>query len=150
MTKIKGKIIPGYGVASGKGKDPRYPEGTLRMQFDHFKERGLDLGSYYLGTLNIDIAPYSFKVKNPKYFFEAVNWSSHIPPENFYFFDITLFFEGNDYDGLIYMPGPETKVEHEQIATVLELILPRIEGLSTNQTVHLEIKRDGLEILKTG
>lgn len=149
MTKIKGKIIPGYGVASGKGKDKRYPEGTLRMQHPHFKERGLDLGGYFLGTLNVDIAPYSFEIKKPRYFFEAVKWSSHIPAENFYFFDVTLFFEEKNYDGLIYMPGPETKVEHEQIATVLELILPRIEGLSTGQTVHLEVKEDGLEIFKT-
>ncbi len=150
MTKIKGKIIPGYGVASGKGKDERYPEGTLRMQYDHFKKRGLDLGGYFLGTLNVDIAPYSFEIKKPKYFFEAIKWSSHIPPENFYFFDVTLFVEGKDYDGLIYMPGPETKVEHEQIPTVLELILPRVEGLITGQSVNLEIKEEYLEVSKIG
>ena len=146
MTKIKGKIIPGYGVASGKGKDSRYPEGTLKIQHPHFKDRGLDLGEYFLGTLNVDISPYSFEIKKPKYFFEAVEWSIHIPPENFYFFDVTLFFQGREYDGLVYMPGPETKVEHEQIATVLELILPHVEGLDTGQTVYLEIKEGGLEI----
>lgn len=149
MTKIKGKIIPGYGVASGKGKDKRYPEGTLRLQTPFFKERGLDLTKYFLGTLNVDIAPYSFEIKKPKYFFEAVEWSIHIPPENFYFFDVTLFFQAREYDGLVYMPGPETKVEHEQIATVLELILPRIEGLSTGQIIDLEVKEDGLEISKS-
>lgn len=148
MTKIKGKIISGYGVASGKGKDSRYPEGTLKMQYPYFKERGLDLTEYFQGTLNIDIAPHSFEIKKPKYFFEAIGWSSHIPPENFYFFDVTLFFHGKEYDGLVYMPGAETKVEHEQIDTVLELILPRIEGLDPGQTVQLKVKEGSLVISK--
>ena len=74
--KIKGKIIPGYGVASGKGQDPRYPKGTLRLQYPFFKERGLDLGDYFLGTLNIDISPFSYERGKPNYFFEAIGSDS--------------------------------------------------------------------------
>lgn len=148
MKKIEGKIIPGYGVASGKGKDPRYPEGSLRMQYPHFKERGLDLDAYYLGTLNVDIAPNSYKIKKPEYFFDGIEWSTHIPPENFYFFEVTLFYKNKGYDGLIYMPDPKTKADHKQLTTVLEVILPAIEGISTNDRVSLEINEESIQIVQ--
>jgi len=148
MMKIKGKIIPGYGVASGKGQDPRYPEGTLRLQYPFFKERGLDLGDYFLGTLNIDISPFSYEIGKPNYFFEAIDWSKHIPPENFYFFNVTLIFEGNRHQGLIYMPGSETKVDHEQLSTMLEIIAPRLKNMHTGQIVYLEIDEESLKISK--
>lgn len=147
MKRIKGKIIPGYGVASGKGRDPRYPEGTLKLQYPHFKERGLDLDAYYLGTLNIDITPHSYMIKTPKYFFEGVAWSTYIPPENFYFFEATLFYKGKRYDGLIYMPDPKTKVDHEQSTTMLEVIMPAIDGISTNDPVSLEIHEESIQII---
>ena len=83
--KLKGEIKPGYGVASGKGNDERYPDGTLRLQFKYFLEKGLDLSRYYMGTINLDISPCKYQIGQPKYFFENINWSDYIPPENFYF-----------------------------------------------------------------
>ncbi len=47
MISIEAKVISGYGVASGKGNDPRYPEGTLLLQMPFFKERGLNLEQYF-------------------------------------------------------------------------------------------------------
>ena len=85
--KIKAVVQQGHGVASGKANDVRYPKGTLHAQFDLFRTKGLDLSPYFLGTVNVDISPYHFKIKKPKYFFEDINWSAFIPPENFYFFD---------------------------------------------------------------
>jgi len=146
--RVSGTIIPGYGVASGKGRDPRYPEGTLKLQNPFFKERGLDLEDYYLGTLNIDIAPFRYEIGKPTYFFEAVDWSEHIAPENFYFFKVLLIFEGVGHQGLIYMPGPETKMDHEQIPTVLEVIAPPLENMHTGQTVYLEIDQECLKIIE--
>ena len=52
---VRGEIKSGYGFASGKGKDERYPEGTLKQQFHHFLERGLDLSDFFMGTINLDI-----------------------------------------------------------------------------------------------
>lgn len=148
MNKVKGKIISGYGVASGKGQDPRYPEGTLRMQYPFFKQGGLDLGGYFLGTINVDISPFRYEIGKPTYFFEAVDWSKHIPPENFYFFNVTLIFEGKSNQGLIYMPGPETKADHEQLSTVLEVILPRVKNIQIGLSVNLEIAEESLRIYK--
>ena len=67
---VRGEIKSGYGVASGKGKDARYPEGILKQQFKHFLERGLDLSNYFVGTINLDISPCSYEIKKPKYFFQ--------------------------------------------------------------------------------
>lgn len=146
--KIKGTIIPGHGVASGKNGDARYPSGTIAVQRPYFSERGLDLEPYFMGTVNMDIAPYSYGIKKPRYFFEQVKWSKHIPPENFYFFEVSLFYGEEVYSGLIYMPDPATKNEHEQGATTLELILPKISGIEYGQTAHIEVDPHQLQFSK--
>lgn len=146
-TRVRGEIKSGHGVASGKRKDKRYPEGTLKQQFNHFLARGLDLSNYFMGTINLDISPNSYKIKEPKHFFKNIDWSDHIPPENFYFFDVSLFFEDKAYDGLIYMPDPETKNDHVQKPTILELILPKINGLAYGHFVDIAIKKAQLDII---
>lgn len=137
--RVKGIISPGHGVASGISGDARYPEGTLRAQFDFFKERGLDLSPYYLGTINLDIAPFEYTIKRPKLFLRDIKWSEYIPPENFYFFDLRAFCNSGIFKGLVYMPDPETKTEHEQKRTILELILPKIPDLSYGDIIEIEI-----------
>ena len=148
--KVKGKVNLGYGVASGKAGDKRYPKGTIRQQYRHFLERGLDLGSYFMGTINLDIAPYTYEIVNPKYFFENIDWSDHIPPENFYFFDVSLYTQGKIYHGLIYMPDPKTKEQHVQKATVLELLLPKVPGLNYGHSVVIEVLQDQLKMVPMG
>jgi hypothetical protein len=142
MIRIEGKVIVGYGVASGKGKDPRYPNGTLMLQLPYFKEKGLDLSSYFRGTINIDISPYTFTIKKPTYYITDIDWSKHIPPENFYFFEVTLLFKEKKYNGLIYMPDPKTKNDHHQINTMLEVLMPHIEGIENGVAVKLEITEE--------
>ena len=144
---VCGEIKPGHGVASGQGKDERYPEGTLRQQFKYFLERGLDLSSYFMGTINVDIAPCSYEIKKPKHFFKNIDWSEYIPPENFYFFDVSLHHQDKTYEGLVYMPDPETKKDHIQNPTVLELILPAIQGLEYGDRVEISLKKDQLGIV---
>jgi len=139
---IEGKVIAGYGVASGKGNDSRYPNGTLILQMPYFKEKGLDLSGFYRGTLNIDISPHTFTIKKPTYYLTNIDWSDHIPPENFYFFEVILFFKEREYEGLIYMPDPETKTDHHQINTMLEVIIPIVEGIENGASVKLEIAEE--------
>ncbi len=145
--KVKGEIKVGHGVASGKLKDERYPEGTLKQQFEFFLERGLDLSNYFLGTINLDISPNTYEIKKPKHFFKNIDWSDHIPPENFYFFDVSLYYKNQTYEGLIYMPDPETKEDHVQKPNIVELILPKIIGLEYGQIVAIEIRKDQLNIV---
>ena len=145
-TKVRGEIVAGHGVASGKGNDQRYPEGTLRLQFKHFLKRGLDLSVYFMGTINLDISPNSYNIKKAKHFFKDIDWSEHIPPENFYFFDVALYYKDKTYEGLIYMPDPDTKEEHFQQPTIFELILPKIQGLEYGYRVEIAVNNDQLHI----
>ena len=69
---VRGEIKSGYGVASGKGKDERYPEGALNQQFKGFLGRGLDLSNYFMGTINLDISPCSYEIKKLKHFFKNI------------------------------------------------------------------------------
>lgn len=147
--KVNAVVCQGHGVASGKAKDPRYPHGTLKAQYKHFLQKGLDLSPYFLGTINLDIAPNIYKIINPKYFLEHVNWSNYIPPENFYFFDVLLQFKEISYEGLIYMPDPTTKADHFQNPTILELLLPKIEGLKYGDVVMLEVSDTQMEFIGT-
>ncbi len=143
---IRGQIMPGHGVASGTGKDERYPEGTLKLQVKYFLEQGLDLSNYYMGTINLDISPCSYQIKKPKHFLKDINWSDYIPPENFYFFDVTFYHGDKAYDGLVYMPDPKTKEDHIQKPNILELILLKIERLAYGVTVEVAFKNDQLDI----
>ena len=99
-----------------------------------------------MGTINLDIAPCTYKIKKPKYFFKNIDWSKHIPPENFYFFDVTLHYKNKAYEGLVYMPDPETKEDHMQKPNILELILPKIEGLEYGLPVDIALKKDQIDI----
>ncbi len=146
--KVNGLICEGHGVASGKSDTQRYPKGTLNQQLPYFQEKGLDLSVYFLGTINLNITPYLFKIGKPKYSFVAIPWSVYIPPENFYFFDVIFFFGDKKYKGLIYMPDPITKVDHIQELSILELILPKISGLSYGMKVCIEIVDEQLKLFK--
>ena len=59
---IPATIVQGHRVASGLNGNPRFPGGTLRMQLPFFAELGLDLSAFYPGTLNVSIAPLSYRV----------------------------------------------------------------------------------------
>lgn len=142
MNTIEGKVISGYGFASGQGKDPRYPNGTLILQLPFFKEKGLDLTNYFRGTINIDISPHKFRINKPTYYIKNINWSKYIPPENFFFFDVALLFKEKKFNGLIYMPDPETKTDHHQINTMLEVMMPPIEGIEKGVVVKLKIAEE--------
>ncbi|MFB2892314.1 hypothetical protein ACE1CI_05145 [Aerosakkonemataceae cyanobacterium BLCC-F50] len=128
--EIKVKVKKGYGVASGRAKDPRFPNGTIEMQQPFFRELGLDLSQYFTGTINISIAPYKYEIKQPKYTFRNLKWAAAEPAEDFSFCNCQIFLNtGKSQSGLIYYPHPETKPEHFQTPDTLEIITSFISGL---------------------
>ena len=137
MQSIPGILVRGHGVASGTGMDRRYPAGTLELQRPFFAQRGLDLSSYYDGTLNVDIAPASFALVHPTHTFPNVEWTHLHPPETFSFSKCRLIHNGRSYDGWVYTPHPETKAAHFQPPTILEIIAPCVEGLNYGDRVEL-------------
>jgi hypothetical protein len=137
---ITAYLVEGHRVASGLNGDARFPGGTLRMQLPHFLALGLDLSSFHLGTLNVSIAPLSYRVVKPRYTFTKVKWHPTEPAEDFSFFEVRLIHPDKTcVEGLIYFPHPDTKPEHFQQPDVLELLLPFVKGLCYGRELSLEV-----------
>jgi hypothetical protein len=137
MEWTKGIVVAGHGVASGRSGDRRFPGGTIAMQVPYFRERGIDLSGYWPGTLNVDLAPIAPSPVRP-IFDGRIAWHPGFD-ERFVLMPIELEFKGARYAGLWYYPHPETKTEHFQRPTVVELLLPWIEGLGVGDTVRVKV-----------
>jgi hypothetical protein len=144
---VSAKVVVGHRVASGLNKNPRFPGGSLLMQAPYFLVLGFDLGVFYRGTVNVSIAPHSYRVAKARHTFRNVKWHPTEPAEDFSFFDFRLLRpSGPSMAGSIYYPHPETKPEHFQQPDVLELLLPFVEGLYNGAELTLEIPRDQMVI----
>ncbi|WP_199315583.1 hypothetical protein [Aerosakkonema funiforme] len=139
-------VKEGYGVASGQGKDPRFPNGTIEMQKPFFQELGLDLSNYFPGTINVSIAPRTYEIKRAKYTFRNVKWSAE-PAEDFSFCDCQIWLkQGESQSGLIYYPHPETKPEHFQTPDTLEIITSFIGELKYGSKVIIAIDSEQIKL----
>lgn len=116
------------------------------MQLPFFKQRGLDLSCYYSGTLNIDISPYTFKMKKAELHFPKVEWTQKHPPEDFSFSQCRVIHNSKTYDSWIYYPHPETKIRHHQNDSLIEVIAPHIPRLQYGDKIELEIRFDEVEV----
>ena len=136
---IIGTIIQGHQVASGNAKDPRFPNGTLALQAPIFAAKGFTIDTYHPGTINVSVAPLTYEVLKPIRTFRNVKWHPDTPPENFSFFNcrIRLVDDADYVDALVYRPHPETKPEHFQESSVLEIIAQRMEGIAYGLKVSL-------------
>lgn len=132
---VHGSIARGYRVASGPSAD--YPYGALDRQRPIFASRGLDLSSYFNGTLNVDIRPHTFQMLKPGYTFHNVEWTDRHPPEHFSFTSCRVIYKGIEYDGWVYYPHPETKIRNFQNPSLLEVIAMPIPGLQYDDEVDV-------------
>ncbi|MEM7387341.1 MAG: hypothetical protein AAF514_20575 [Verrucomicrobiota bacterium] len=139
---IEAVLCQGHRVCSPATTDPRFPGGTLQMQMPLFARAGLDLSSFYPGSLNASIAPATFEVKAEAadFTFPLVRWSPTEPPETFSFFRCRVGKTIDDLeDGFVYYPHPETKPEHFQPPGILEIVAPRIDGIQYGDPLFLDI-----------
>ena len=141
---VKGILVEGHRVASGPSKD--YPYGAIEKQRPFFKARGLDLGTFFNGTLNISISPSTFKMVHPELTFEYVEWTDLHPPETFSFSKCVLKFRGIRYPGWIYYPHPETKIRHYQEPSMIEVLTQHIPNIQYGDKVELELNGDEIQI----
>ena len=142
-TTIHGILVEGYRVASGPSKD--YPYGALDRQRPIFKERGLDLSTYFNGTLNIDISPHTFKLVNPEFTFRHVEWTDLHPPEHFSFSRCKVTFKGIEFDGWVYYPHPETKLRHFQNPSLLEVVAEPIPKIFYGDELDVMVNVDEIQ-----
>jgi hypothetical protein len=146
---VAGVVVRGHGVASGQGSSP-YPQGTISMQAPFFRVRGLDLAPFVPATINVSIAPATFRIVRPAHLLRQVVWTELHQPEDFSFVRCRLSAGGRGpsgcYSGLVYYPHPETKERHHQDAAVLELLMPPIAGLAYGDAVTLALPVAEIEI----
>jgi len=143
---VKGMVVQGHQVASGAAASSPYPGGTIALQMPFFKELGLDLSHYYVGTINISLAPAQVTLLEPDYHFEHLEWTSVVPPESFSFVQCLLMYNRQEYAAMIYYPHPETKVVHFQNSSIVEVIAPFIDNISYGDEVLLKYSEKQLLI----
>ncbi|MBE9228904.1 hypothetical protein IQ264_26180 [Phormidium sp. LEGE 05292] len=145
--EIKVRVKQGYGVASGKNQDPRFPNGTIEMQQPFFSQLGLDLSPYFPGTINISTAPHTYEIKAAKCTFRNLKWAAAEPAEDFSFCDCQILLNtGKSQPGLIYYPHPETKPEHFQTPDTLEIITSFISGLRYGDELIITVNLQQINI----
>lgn len=115
------------------------------MQVPHFRERGLDLASHALATLNVSLAPGRCRVDCglADHTFRRVAWHPTEPAEDFSFFAAAIRRADSGaawVRALIYHPHPETKPAHWQPPALLEVLAESwIAGLGYGDAVELAL-----------
>lgn len=137
MQQVLGILKSGHQVASGMSPNNPYERGTIEMQLPFFQALGLDLSAFFLGTLNVDIAPHTFKIVEPGYTFRNVKWHRDYPAEDFSFSPCKIFFQDRIEAGLVYYPHPESKIGHFQADSIVEVIAPHISGIKYGNTIEI-------------
>jgi len=145
---VQGQLQAGYGVASGQNSHSPYPKGTITLQTPYFQELGLDLTPYYPGTLNISIAPTQFRLIQPQWTFPLVHWHPEACPETFSFSPCQVIYAGHKVSGLIYYPHPETKPDHFQDPSTIEILAPYILEMKYQSEVTLGVRSHQIEIFE--
>lgn len=137
FKRLPGILIRGHQVASRPSKD--YPYSSLEKQKPYFKSLGLDLYEFFNGTLNISIAPFTFEMSEPEFTFPFVEWTDLHPPETFSFSRCKVFFKNKEYSGWVYYPHPETKKNHFQDPSLIEVITYQIPEIQYGDTLEVEV-----------
>lgn len=146
---VTGFVQRGHRVASGQCADPRFPGGTIEMQKPLFRELGCNLDAYHPGTINLCIAPFRFRVRQARYRFRNLRWTTNAPAEDFSFVDCRILTgSGAGQEGLVYYPHPETKPEHFQTPGTIEIITGYIEGLDYGDALSIELDSRQVEIYR--
>ncbi len=142
--RLKGRLLQGHRVASQPSRE--YPYSSFEKQKPYFKELGLDLSTYFNGTLNISIAPLEFEMTQPEFTFELVEWTNLHPPETFSFSRCKVWFEDRAYEGWVYYPHPETKKTHFQNPSLIEAITYEIPLIQYGDALDVGINTEEITI----
>jgi len=141
---LKGIVVRGHQVASQPSDV--YPFGTIEKQKPFFRALGLNLDDCYNGSLNVSISPKTFKVLNPEYTFELVEWTDLHPPETFSFSRCTLIFNGIRFVSWVYYPHPETKIRHFDNPSVIEILTQHIPDIHYGDPVEIELDSGEIQV----
>lgn len=144
FNRLPGILTRGHQVASRPSK--AYPYSSLEKQKPYFKALGLDLYEYFNGTLNISIAPRTFEMSAPELTFPLVEWTNLHPPETFSFSRCKVIFKNKEYAGWVYYPHPETKRDHFQNPSLVEVITYQIPAIRYGDALEVELNTDEITV----
>jgi hypothetical protein len=116
------------------------------MQRPFFLALGLDLEGHHEGTINLDLAPRSWRFRTPDHVFPLVRWTDLHPPETFRFARIWIDRGPDRRPGWIYAPDPATKAAHAQPPSVVEIIAGTLPDLACGDVLTLWIRPESVEI----
>lgn len=148
-VRVFGRVVTGHGVASGRAGDPRFPDGTLALQWPHFAALDdLPLDRLHRATINVDTTPRRVEVVAPWWTVRGVRWHDEVPAEDFSFVPCRAAIgAGPAADGLLYLPHPDTKPDHHQPANVVELLLPRMAGVHEGAVVRMDLPASQVDVV---
>ena len=141
LESYQGTIVKGYGVASGKSENSPFHAGTITLQKPFFKALGLDLTSFFDGTINIALDVDNVELVFWHHQFNQVKWIANFPAENFRFLKCHLLVNDHLYDGYIYQPIKETKIGHFQKENILEIISEYIPNVQYGIKITLRVPK---------
>ena len=144
FRRLPGILVRGHQVASRPSR--AYPYSSLEKQKPHFKVRGFALNGFFNGTLNISIAPLTFEMCAPEFTFPLIEWTDLHPPETFSFSHCKVIFKSREYPGWVYYPHPETKKNHFQDPSLVEVITYEIPDIQYGDALEVELNTDELTI----
>lgn len=143
---MTGMIASGHGHASGRNPQSPYRVSTIQLQYPHFLALGLDLGHCYPGTLNVSIAPLTYRILQPTFACRDVHWFPERRPENFAFCRCRLLADAGTVDGYIYHPDPATKTRHYDNPSHLQILSPFLPGLALGAMVRVLVCSKEIEL----
>jgi hypothetical protein len=133
-----GMVVTGHGVASGMANDARFPDGTLALQFPHFRAAGIPVDGLAAATINVEV-PGRFAPHSPGYRIVDLEWLEGYPAETFDFFSARVAHQGMVHSALVYRPDPTTKPEFDQPEHVVEVLAPQLEGVAPGTALSVWI-----------
>ena len=136
-----GKVVIGHQAASGKLAYQNIG-GSIKAQKREFRERGFNIDHLFDGTINIEIAPKTWRPVKSNRTFLYVDWHHAAPIEHFSFFDCKVKFSNQIYNAFIYLSHPETKKIHRHPFSRLEIIAQKIPYLSYGKTIEFCISSE--------
>jgi hypothetical protein len=131
---FRGAIVQGKRATSGA-------EGTISRQRRFFISHGVKRAEgWYLGTININIAPREFEILKADYVV-AAKWHPDSPDveETFWLVDVTLEHKGEIYPAYLYYPCPSQFKAHPN--TIMEILAAKIEGLEYGDIATVTVPR---------
>ena len=140
-TQVEGIIIKGHQVASGLAENSPFPLGTIEMQLPFFKKEGINLDGIYPATLNVSIAPKTFRLVAPKVTMKNIKWSLNHDAETFSLLPCVLSVNDSEHPAYVYYPHPETKIGHFKDNTILEILSEHIADVHYGTRLILKLNQ---------